>query len=130
VGFAEPIKGYGENEYLLQEGIDMSNQKKYIEGVNSKDVAKLASIFADDAKFDDTAAVPVGAAPLFVEGKKNIERMFADVFAQSSPKAELIEEKYNMMFYDLTSGDLHIPCIGIMEEKDGLIQVYTIRPRA
>lgn len=100
-----------------------------MEALNSGDAAKIGSLFTEDARFDDGGARPFGFDDLYSQGREKIEQAFAGVFSQFKVKAELLETKKNMMFYNVTLGDLFIPCIGIVEEKDGLIKAYTVRPR-
>lgn len=104
--------------------------EKYIEALNSGDPKKVASLFTEEGKFDDGGARPFGFDDIRMAGKQNIEQAFTGVFAQFKVKAELVEKKSNYMEYNVTLGDLFIPCIGIVEEQDGLIKAYTVRPRA
>ncbi|WKY44072.1 nuclear transport factor 2 family protein [Eubacteriaceae bacterium ES2] len=102
---------------------------KYVAGLNSGDADQVASLFAEDCKFDDGGARPFGFDDLAVEGRENLRAALQGVFGSAAVKATIIKQNPNSMEYDVNLGELSIPCIGAVSVKDGLIQEYIVRPR-
>lgn len=107
----------------------MTILEKYVAGLNSGDANQVAELFTDDCKFDDGGARPFGFDDLCVQGKENLRTALQGVFASAAVKAEIVKQNPNSMEYDVKLGELMIPCIGAMSEKDGLITEYIVRPR-
>lgn len=107
----------------------MTMIEKYIEGLNKGDADKIAELFSEDCTFDDGGARPFGYDDLCAEGRENVRAAFKGVFNALTVKAEIVKQNPNSMEYNVTLGELSVPCIGAMTLKDGLIKEYIVRPR-
>lgn len=107
----------------------MTMLENYVACLNEGDADKMAALFTENCKFDDGGARPFGFDDLNVEGRENVRAAFKGVFDAFKVKAEIVKENPNSMEYDVTLGELFIPCIGAMTLQDGLIKEYIVRPR-
>lgn len=107
----------------------MTMLEKYVKGLNEGDADQIAALFTEDCQFDDGGARPFGYDDLCARGRENVRVAFKGVFDAFKVKAEIVKQNPNSMEYDVTLGELFIPCIGTMTLTDGLIKEYIVRPR-
>jgi hypothetical protein len=104
----------------------MNLLEKYCEYAKAGDSGKFSDLFAEDAIFHDEAPTQIGMDPIHLEGRAAIKETFDMIFSQGGTDIANIAIYGNAMRYDVISGDVTFPCLGVMQEENGLIKQYNV----
>ena len=104
----------------------MNLLKSYTEYVKSGDASGMAALFAENAEFNDEAPIKLGMQAIKVQGRKNIEVFFREVFQGGGLEITNVGVNGNAMRYDLKFGDKILLCLATAEEENNLLKKYRV----
>jgi len=99
----------------------------YRECVEVGDASRMASLFAEDAHFYDEAPTKLGAEPISVKGRDNLEAFFKQTFGQGGLGVANVAINGNAIRYDIEVGGMVFLCLGVMQEENNLIKEYRVK---
>jgi hypothetical protein len=104
----------------------MNLLQTYTDCLKNGDAEKLASIFTEDAIFNDNGPSKFGQKPINLIGRNEIESFFKRALARGGFKISNININKNAMRYDIQIGGTLFLALGVMREEKNLIKEYIV----
>ncbi len=104
----------------------MNLLQTYTDCLKNGDAEKLASIFTEDAIFNDNGPSKFGQRPINLKGRNKIEAFFKRALARGGFKISNININKNAMRYDIQIGETLFLALGVMKEEKNLIKEYNV----
>ena len=104
----------------------MNLLKTYTDCLKNGDAEKLASLFTEDAIFNDGGPTKFGQKPINLKGRNKIKDFFKIALARGGFKVFNICINKNAMRYDVKIGDTLFLALGVMKEENNLIKEYIV----
>lgn len=105
----------------------MSLLESYVLGLRSGDAEKMGAVFAEDGLFHDEAPTVAGMDPIILNGRAAIVENFGALLANGGITIDNVAFNQNAMRYDIVmSPDFVIRCLGVYQDRDGLITEYRV----
>jgi ketosteroid isomerase-like protein len=109
----------------------MSLLKTYIDGLKKGDAEQVASVFTEDAVFNDKAPEAMGMDAIVLQGKVAIQENFTGLLANGGLTIEDVAFCGNAVRYDIVIAEgLVVKALGLATETDGLISHYEVEAPA
>ena len=104
----------------------MNLLEKYCETLKAADVDGFCDLFAEDAVFHDEAPALIGLEPIHLEGREAIRETFSMLIPPEGMDISNIAVYENAMRYDIKTGDVIFPALGVMKKENGRIKEYHV----
>jgi len=111
---------------LFTEEQVMNLLQDYIEHLKTGEATRIAALFAEDGEFYDDAPGKLGAPPIDVKGRNNIEAFFRQTFVRGGLEVTNIGINGNAIRYDVHVGGMVLLCLGVAGVKGRLIKQYRV----
>ncbi len=109
----------------------MSLLQTYIDGLRAGDASLVASIFSEDALFNDEAPVAMGMDPIVLNGRAAIEENFGAMLGGGGLNLADVCILDNVMRYDIVIAEgMVVKALGVATVKDGQVVEYQVRAPA
>ncbi|MFX0139545.1 MAG: nuclear transport factor 2 family protein [Candidatus Hodarchaeota archaeon] len=104
----------------------MNLLQTYSECLKKGDAEKIASLFTEDAIFNDAGPTKLGQKTINLKGRKKIEALFKILLARGGFKVSNIGINNNAMRYDVEIGGTSFLALGVMKVENNLIKEYIV----
>lgn len=105
----------------------MSLLENYIEGIKSGDADKVATVFAENALFNDAAPEAMGMDALVLNSREAIRENFATLLANGGLNVQDVCFTGNAVRYDIVlAPELVVKALGLATVENGQIVRYDV----